>query len=94
MPNDYLGRLVKDQDELDKALAEGITHLRIEHPLGIYLTIADDPGFWLTLRGNSRVELWGNARATLRGNSSATLGGNSYATLRGNSHATLWELPR
>ena len=90
MPNDYLGRLVKDQDELDKALAEGIAHLRIEHPLGIYLTIADDPGFWLTLKGNSRATLGGNSRATLWENASATLRGDASATLRGNSRAELW----
>ena len=86
-----LGRLVKDQDELDKALAEGIAHLRIEHPLGIYLTIADDPGFWLILEGNSRATLGGNARATLGGNARATLWGNSSATLWGNSRAELWD---
>ena len=76
-----LGRLVQDQAELDKALADGITDLRIEHPLGVYLTIADDPGLWLTLRGNSRAELWGNASATLWGNASAELRGNSHAEL-------------
>ena len=46
--------LVRSQAELDKALADGVADLRIEHPLGSYLTIANDPGFWLTLRGNSR----------------------------------------
>ena len=81
--------LVQSQYELDKALAEGIAHLRIEHPLGIYLTIADDPGFWLTLWGNSRAELWGNSRATLRGNSRATLRGNASAELLENSRAEL-----
>ena len=49
--------LVRSQDELDKALADGVADLRIEHPLGRYLTIADDPGFWLTLRGNSHATL-------------------------------------
>ena len=89
MSNDYLGRLVKDQGELDKALAEGITHLRIEHPLGIYLTIADDPGFWLTLEGNSRATLGGNSRATLEGNSRAELWGNSSAELWDDASAKL-----
>ncbi len=87
----HRGRLVQDQDELDKALAEGIADLRIEHPLGIYLTIADDPGFWLTLWGNSHADLWGNSSATLRENASATLWGNGRATLRENSSAELRE---
>ena len=90
--------LVQSQDELDKALADGVADLRIEHPLGIYLTISDDPGFWPILRGNShavlrgnaRAMLWGNARAILWGNSHAMLWGNASAELRGNSHATLW----
>ena len=85
------GRLVQDQDELDKALADGIADLRIEHPLGIYLTIADDPGFYLTLRGNSRATLRGNSSAELQENSRATLWENSSATLWENSSATLWE---
>ena len=98
--------LIQSQYELDKALADGVADLRIEHPLGIYLTIADDPGFWLILRGNSHAVLGGdvsatlleNARAMLRENASAELWGNSHAellenasaTLRGNSHAALW----
>ena len=93
------GRPVHDQDELDKALADGVADLRIEHPLGIYLNIADDPGFRLTLWGNSRAELggnasaelWGNASAELWGNSRAKLWGNSRASLRENASAELWE---
>ena len=57
--------LIQSQYELDKALADGVADLRIEHPLGIYLTISDDPGFWPILRGNSRATLRGNASATL-----------------------------
>ena len=82
--------LVQSQAELDKALADGIADLRIEHPLGGYLTISDDPGFWLILRGNSHAVLCGNSRVELRENSHAELWGNSHAELWGNSHAVLW----
>ena len=87
----HQGLLVQSQAELDKALADGVADLRIEHPHGIYLTIAEDPGFWLTLRGNSRATLRGNSRATLWENASAELRGNSRATLWENASATLWE---
>ena len=86
--------LVQSQDELDKALADGVADLRIEHPLGSYLTIADDPGFWLTLWGNSRAELWGNSRAELWGNSRAELWGTSSAVLREDASASLRENSR
>ncbi len=86
--------LAQSQAELDKALADGVADLRIEHPLGIYLTIADDPGFWLTLRGNTRAELWGNASADLREHARAPLRENTRATLWGNASATLWENAR
>ena len=85
------GLPVHDQAELDKALAEGIADLRIEHPLGIYLNIADDPGFRLTLWGNSRAKLRENSRAELRENASAELWENASAKLWGNSSAELWE---
>ena len=87
----HRGLLVQSQAELDKALADGVADLRIEHPHGINLTIADDPGFWLTLRGNSRATLLGNSRATLRENSRATLRGNSRAELLENARAELWD---
>ena len=82
--------LIQSQYELDKALADGIADLRIEHPLGVYLTISDDPGFCPILRGNSHAELRGNSHAELWGNSHAELWGNASATLWGNSHAELW----
>ena len=82
--------LVQSQYELDKALADGVADLRIEHPLGIYLTISDDPGFCPILRGNSHAVLRGNASAVLWGNSHAELWGNARAELWGNSRAELW----
>ena len=81
--------LVQSQYELDKALADGVADLRIEHPLGIFLTISDDPGFCPILWGNSHAELQGNASAELRENASATLLENASATLWGNSSAEL-----
>ena len=73
--------LVQSQYELDKALADGVADLRIEHPLGIFLTISDDPGFCPILWGNSHAELQGNASAELLENARATLRGNSSAEL-------------
>ena len=81
--------LVRSQAELDKALADGIADLRIEHPLGSYLTISDDPGFWLILWGNTHAVLWGNTHAVLRGNAHAVLRENAHAELRENARAEL-----
>ena len=76
-------RIVKNQAELDQAVADSIDLIEINSPAGVWLTIRD--------LGSSRAELRGSSRAVLRESSSAVLWESSSAVLWESSSAVLWE---
>ena len=68
---------VKTQDELDKALSEGVETIYIESDAGVWLTVTDSGSSRVVASGSSRVVASGSSRVVARDSSSVVAWGSS-----------------
>ena len=84
-------RTVTTQDELDQAIADGVSYVEIRSDKGVWLEVYSNKDSNVTARGNSNVTARGNSNVTAWGNSNVTAWENSNVTAWGNSNVTARE---
>ena len=76
---------VKTQDELDKALSEGVETIYIESDAGVWLTVTDSDSSSVVARGSSRVVARDSSRVVARDSSSVEARDSSRVVAWGSS---------
>ena len=74
---------VVNQQELDAATKAGVTHIIINSPAGVWLTVRTP--------GSSHVEAWESSHVVARGSSHVVAWESSHVVARGSSHVVAWE---
>jgi hypothetical protein len=76
---------VTDQAGLDKALADKVSDIVIDSPVGAWLKLTDSGSSSVEASGSSRVEAWGSSRVVASGSSRVVAWGSSRVVAWGSS---------
>ena len=85
---------VKTQDELDKALSEGVEAIYIRSDAGVWLTVTDSGSSRVVASGSSSVVAWGSSSVEARGSSSVEARGSSSVVAWDSSSVVAWDSSR